>query len=205
MWVTTLVDIQPALMAMARRLVVVVIGIGPCVQAARGYALRTADGRAAVHRIEDAGPRRVRRDLDRQRLRVEAALVTELQIGHDAGVGAGIEGAGRGKHQEPPFVLCGWVAAVGDVRRLRAKLDAVDQRLTVRSEQGKLSPIRIEPKTGVQPGAAGVAVGPDQEVSARLDRRQGRAVRRDSPFHGVRPIVRQVHAGDIDGRRARVV
>jgi len=49
----------------------------------------------------------------------------------------------------------------------------------------------------MQAGVGSIAVGPYQQVAARLDGCQGRLVNGNLPLDGIRKVVCQVHAADI--------
>ncbi len=136
---------------------------------------------------------------------MEAPRVGELRLGHDARVGFDIPVSGGRPAHEFPLVGAIGIAAVRHIHDLRAKRDAVNQRSPVAVEQADFLAAGAEAETRVQSRVRGVAIRPDQKITARGDQRDFGPVQRKPPLGRIVQIVRQIHSPHVDGRRARVM
>ncbi len=96
-----------------------------------------------------------------------------------------------------------WIPTLADIVLLRTKCYLIHRQSVARIKTNLFS-VFAQLEIGVQIGRrAGDSpvVRPDEEISARGNRRSGR----ESPLLLLAKIIGQVEAGEIDGRRAKVV
>ena len=129
----------------------------------------------------------------------------ELGLFHKPLVNAEIRSPRRRIGQKSPGASAVREPAVGDIRPLGAKIDAVEHGHAVPIDQAHALATGAELEGRMEPRIRHVAVGPHQQTPVCRDRRQGGVVLGELPFHRLGQIVREIHPGQVDRGIAPIV
>jgi len=160
---------------------------------------------AAVERIVDGHAGRVTRDAQLERRIVETAFVAEPQVVHGPRVHRDVCRSRSGEPEELPGTDTVGNTTVGDIRRLLAVFDVVDQGLPVGGIQIQPISCGAQSEPRVQACIANIVVGPYHQEAPRRDPRQRRLAGRDLPASRIIGVVRQIHPADVNGHIRRIV